>query len=76
MSDPEVPIESLSTEQRLLLLERIWDSLRRKPAALRVSGAQQSELDRRSADLDRDLAAGGLPGVPWDEVLRQLRASR
>jgi putative addiction module component (TIGR02574 family) len=76
MSDREVSIDSLSTEERLELLERIWDSLRRKPTALQVSGEQKAELDRRSAALDRDLAADGLPGVPWDEVLRQLRTTR
>jgi putative addiction module component (TIGR02574 family) len=76
MSEPEVRIESLSPEERLELLERLWDSLRRTPAALTVSDEQKIELDRRSASLDQDLVRGGVPGVPWDEVLRQLRASR
>jgi putative addiction module component (TIGR02574 family) len=76
MSEPEVRIECLSAEERLELLERIWDSLRRTPAVLTVSDGQKAELDRRSASLDQDLVRGGLPGVPWDEVLRQLRARR
>ena len=76
MGEPELRIEALSAEERLELLERIWESLRRTPAALRVSDEQKAELDRRSASLDRNLARGGLPGVPWDEVLRQLHASR
>ena len=76
MGEPKVRIEALSAEERLELLERIWESLRRTPAAVRVSDEQKAELDRRSAALDRNVARGSLPGVPWDEVLRQLRASR
>jgi putative addiction module component (TIGR02574 family) len=76
MGEPEVRIEALSTEERLELLERIWESLRRTPAAVRVSDEQKAELDRRSAALDQHVARGSLPGVPWDEVLRQLHASR
>ena len=36
MGEPEVRIEALSTEERLELLERIWESLRRTPAAVRA----------------------------------------
>ena len=76
MGEAEVRIEDLSIEERLELLERVWESLRRTPAAVRLSAEQKAELDRRSAALDRNLTRGGLPGVPWDEVLRQLRTSR
>jgi putative addiction module component (TIGR02574 family) len=41
-----------------------------------LTGAQKAELDRRSEALDRDAAEGRALGVPWDEVLRQLRARR
>ncbi len=76
MGEAEVRIEALSVEERLELLERVWESLRRTPAAVRLSDEQKAELARRSAALDQNLARGGLPGVPWDEVLRQLHASR
>ncbi len=76
MGESELRIEDLSTEERLELLERLWESLRRTPAALLVSDEQKAELDRRSASLDQSRARGALPGVPWDEVLRQLHASR
>ena len=69
-------IETLSAEERLELLERIWDSLRRTPAVLKLSDEQKAELDRRSESLEQNLARGGIPAVPWDEVLRQLHASR
>jgi putative addiction module component (TIGR02574 family) len=76
MDEPSVRIESLSKDERLDLLERLWDSLSETPAELPVTPAQQAELDRRSDALDRDLATGRVLGVPWDEVVRQLRARR
>jgi putative addiction module component (TIGR02574 family) len=76
MGEPSVKIESLSRDERLDLLERLWDSLSETPAEIPVTLAQQAELDRRSDALDRDVANGRELGVPWDEVARQLRARR
>jgi len=76
MGDPAIKIESMSREDRLDLLERLWDSLSRVPADVPVTDAQRAELGRRSADLDDDAANGRVLGVPWDEVARQLRARR
>ncbi len=71
-----IRVEDLDTEQQLELLERIWDNLRRTPGHVPVNAAQRRELDARSRALDQDLASGQPAGVPWDEVLRQLRARR
>ena len=76
MDEPSVKIESLSKDERLALLERLWDSLSETPAEVPVTPAQRTELDRRSDALDLDLAAGRVLGVPWDEVVRQRRARR
>ena len=76
MDEPSVRIESLSRDERLDLLERLWDSLSETPADVPVAPDQQAELERRSDALDRDLAKGRPLGVPWDEVVRQLRARR
>jgi len=76
MNKRRVRIESLGKDERLDLLERLWDSLSLTPSAVRVTAAQLAELDRRSDALDRDAANGGILGVPWDEVLRQLRTRR
>ena len=76
MDEPSVRIELLSRDERLDLLERLWDSLSETPADVPVTPAQQAELDRRSRALDRDLAKGRALGVPWDEVVRQLRTRR
>ncbi len=69
-----IEIDSLTREERLDLLERIWASL--GPEDVPVTGAQRAELDRRSGALDQDVASGRELGVPWEEVARQLRARR
>ncbi len=76
MSKPRIKIESLSKDERLDLLERLWDSLNRTPSAVVVTPDQLVELDRRSDALDRDAAEGRALGVPWDEVVSRLRTPR
>ncbi len=76
MNEPGVGIESLSRDERLDLLEKLWHSLSETPADVPVTPAQQAELTRRSDALDQDAANGRALGVPWDEVVRQLRARR
>jgi putative addiction module component (TIGR02574 family) len=76
MGESPVRIESLSKDERLDLLERLWDSLSATPDEVPVTQAQRAELDRRSAALDRDVEKRRALGVPWDEVVRQLRARR
>jgi putative addiction module component (TIGR02574 family) len=71
VSRTHVDIKALSPEQRLALMEEIWDSL--DPGDVPVTDAQRAELDRRSADLDRDMELGQPLGIPWEEVLRQIR---
>ena len=60
-------LETLTTDERLRLLGDIWDSL--DPEDIPVTNAQLAELDRRLDDLDGDRNLG----IPWDEVLRQIR---
>ena len=62
-----IDIDKLRPEQRLELLEQLWDSL--SPEAIPVTEAQKAELDRRLDELDRE----GPVGIPWDEVLDRIR---
>jgi putative addiction module component (TIGR02574 family) len=57
MSDAAIKIEDLSPEERLELLERLWDSLARTPSDVPVTPEQRAELDPRLDDLDRDIQA-------------------
>jgi putative addiction module component (TIGR02574 family) len=64
-----IDVASLSFEERLRLLDELWDSLSRTPEAIPLTGAQREELDRRLDELDRE----GPVGIPWDEVLGRIR---
>ncbi len=68
MSQP-VQIEKLSTEERLRLIEQLWESLRTTPEAIPLTEPQRAELDRRLDELDK----GDVEGIPWDEVLRRIK---
>jgi putative addiction module component (TIGR02574 family) len=62
-----IDIAKLSPEERLELLEQLWDSL--SPEAVLMTDAQKEELDRRLDELDRE----GPVGIPWNEVLDRIR---
>ena len=64
-----IDIASLSSEERLQLLEEIWESLSKTPQAVPLTTAQREELDRRLEEMDRE----GPTGIPWDDVLRRIR---
>ncbi len=72
MSKPALDIAALSPEERLNLLEQLWDSLAVQPEAVPLTQAQRAELDRRLDDLE----AEGPVGIPWDEVLSRIRSRR
>ena len=57
-------IDRLGIEDRLALVEEIWDSIAADSAAVPLTEAQRAELDRRIADHEAN------PGdvVSWEEV--------
>jgi putative addiction module component (TIGR02574 family) len=67
-----IDISSLTREQRLRLLEQLWDSLATVPEALPLTEGQQIELDHR---LDA-FASEGQAGVDGMELLERLRKTR
>jgi putative addiction module component (TIGR02574 family) len=54
----------LSKAERILLAERLWDSVAEEDVALDLTDAQRAELDRR---LER-LEAAGPQGSDWHAV--------
>jgi putative addiction module component (TIGR02574 family) len=70
MSKPALNINELSPEERLCLIEELWDSLNEPPGSVPLTNAQREELDRRLDDLERS----GPEGIPWDQVLQQIRS--
>jgi len=59
-------IVRLSPEERLALISQLWDSLEQDQ--LRLSQAQQTELERRLASLDGDRDQG----VTWAALKNEL----
>jgi len=60
-------ILDLPAEDRLQLVERIWDSLAATADSVPVPEWHQSELDRRLADPDEQAT------ISWEEVQASLR---
>lgn len=69
MSKPALNLHDLSPQDRLELIEELWDSFSEKPEDVPLTDAQREELDRRLDDLERS----GPVGIPWEEVLQQIR---
>ena len=64
-----IDISRLSSEERLELLEQIWDSLAATPEAIPLTQPQREELDRRLEEIDRE----GPIGIPWEDVYNRIR---
>ena len=73
MSKPTLDIERLSPDERLELMEQLWESLRKDPSSVPLTDAQREELDRRLDELEADVQRGASLGIPWDEVLQRIR---
>ena len=69
MSKPALNIDDLNPEERLRMIEELWDSLSEQPGNVPLTDEQRQELDRRLDDLERS----GPKGIPWEEVLGQIR---
>ncbi len=69
MAKRAVNIAELTREEKLALLEELWDNLAASPESIPLTDAQRVELDRRLDDLDRE----GPVGIPWEDVLDRIR---
>jgi putative addiction module component (TIGR02574 family) len=63
-------IDQLSVDDRLLLLEEIWDSIAADPEAMPVTDAQKQDLQERLDAFQENPQAG----TPWEEVKARLRS--
>ena len=62
-------IDRLSREDRLALVQQIWDTVAAEGQSF-LTDAQRQELDRRIAEDDADPDGG----IPWEEVKASARA--
>jgi len=65
---PDFDYSRLTTAERILLAEDLWDSLAADHQSLSLTPAQQEELQRRLAAAER----GEVSYSPWEEVKRRL----
>jgi putative addiction module component (TIGR02574 family) len=71
-SKPAININDLKPEERLRMIEELWDSLSEQSGNVPITASQREELDRRLDDLERS----GPEGIPWEDVLEQIRTRR
>jgi len=62
-------ILELPVQERIHLVEMIWESIAAFPEAIEVSSELKAELNARLADFERDPEAG----YSWDQVKAQLK---
>jgi putative addiction module component (TIGR02574 family) len=59
-------IKAMSVEQRLDLIERVWDTLVDTPTEIPIPDWHKDEIETRLQDLEKNPG----DGAPWDEVRR------
>lgn len=70
MSTDSFSVLDLSPEEKLQLVEDLWDDLAAHPETVPVRRWQKEELARRKANLQSNPASG----LTWEEVKRRVRA--
>ncbi len=63
-------VENLSIAERIMLVEQIWDSIVAEQESLKVTKAQQQELDRRLETYQ----ASPNRGANWEDVKARLQS--
>ena len=66
-----LPLDKMSTEDKLRALELIWDDLRRAEATLPSPAWHRDVLECREARL----RSGSETSIPWDSAKRSIRES-
>ena len=65
-------IQRLSTDQKLELIEVIWNDLAQKPAEIPIPDWHLAELASR----EKELAAGAVQWLDFEECVREWQARR
>lgn len=68
MAIPQIDINALTRDEKLELIDRLWESLGPDPNALPLTPAQRAELDRRLEDEE----SLGERGASWPDVRRRI----
>ncbi len=63
-------ISAMSIDDRIRLVEAVWEGIEDEEPVPELTEAQKEELDRRSAAYE----ASPQSGVPWEQVEAEARA--
>ena len=63
------PYDQLTVDERIELLQQLWDELAAVPDEIELTAAQRAELDRRLEDYQDDPDAG----ISWAALRASLR---
>ena len=64
-------VDAWSVEDRMRLIEAVWDGLEDSPEAIRLTPAQEQDLRRRIESSRSNPQAGS----PWEEVKARLKGN-
>jgi putative addiction module component (TIGR02574 family) len=70
MPIPALDLGKLTRDEKLQLIDQIWDSLDNDPDAFPLTESQRRELDRRLDEMDR----GDVAGIPWEQALKEIQS--
>lgn len=65
-------ILALPPEERIRIVEAIWDSIAAEPETLPVTQAQKQEIEDRLSEFRRDPSIA----IPWEIARARLRENR
>ena len=68
----ELNIKELSIEERILLIEEIWNSIEAEQEMLELTEEQKEELDRRIESYRKSPGEG----VTWEVVMARLTSEK
>ncbi len=63
-----IDIKQLSIDERMALIEEIWDSIVAENVVIPPTPAERAELDRRLDAMEKDPTAGN----SWETIKRRL----
>jgi hypothetical protein len=70
--DPALPLEKMSVQEKLRVLQLLWEDLTRVPSDMPAPDWHRDVLDAR----EQRVQEGREKFIPWSEAKKDLRASK
>lgn len=69
--DLELPLDEMSTQEKLLLMETIWDNLSQEDEELQSPDWHKEKLNQR----EKSISEGNSEFLDWDEAKENIKNS-